>query len=799
MYHRLLFVLRLLIVLVFVLSSGALAQEQQAGNTTPAIGVQAQGSAIPPAQVVNDEGGPVVITGSVAYTNPFFTDGVAAPVIILEDQAGFVDRNRYFLMPPESQALGQITSDFYTSPFTYSLALPVEPQGSLRDVDNDGETDTGVQVFAVAYWENVFGDPFLEERDLQGGGWSTAYASTRVSEDPRTEYEIVGGKYVVYAPDDQQGFPSGFGADGKLFTEDDPIVLLPQGYTVVDLDADPFTFDRAREQVIDLIEPQGAALDDFSGMSYTEAFDAMIEKMRKEYAFTEYKGIDWDALSAAFRPRFEEAEANADVAAYQLALMEFTWAIPDGHVASSAFRSDLFAQQTDGGLGMAIRELDDGRVIVNYVLEGGPAAQAGIQLRAEILEINGKSIADAISETVPWSSPFSTEHVRRLQQLRYAIRFPVDAEVEVVYRNPGDAAPTTATLTTIAERESFRFSSFNVGLTGFELPVEYKVLDSGYGYVKIYSFIDNNLLTVQLWERMIQAFNQNSVPGVIIDMRQNGGGWSWLANDMAAYFFNEPHVLGNNAEYNEEVGDFYVDPRGEERFYLPAEEFRYSGEVAVLVGPSCASACEGFAYAMTIADRAAIVGHYPTAGLGGGVEDFVMPEGETVRFTVSRGLDANGEINIEGKGVAPTVKVPVNEETLFSAGDPILDAAIAYLDEALAVEVIDGGEIAIGDTVTLTLAPRQRVQYTLPVAEGDVISLYLRDESGQLDTVLRLYDMVGNLLLENDDLNDQTVNSGFEELEIPAGFDALVLEAATFEDASEGEFTLEVVDVKGGK
>ncbi|RME50496.1 MAG: hypothetical protein D6790_21130, partial [Caldilineae bacterium] len=110
----------------------------------PAVAL-AQDEAPPPAEIVNDEGGPVSITGVVTYTNPFFTLGVAEPLIILEDQAGFVDRNEHFLMPVESQTLGQITSDFYTSPFSYSLALPIEPQGTLRDVDHDGQEETGVQ------------------------------------------------------------------------------------------------------------------------------------------------------------------------------------------------------------------------------------------------------------------------------------------------------------------------------------------------------------------------------------------------------------------------------------------------------------------------------------------------------------------------------------------------------------------------------------------------------------------------------------------------------------------------------
>ncbi len=640
----------------------------------------AQSGDIPPALIVNDEGGPVSITGSVTYTNLFFTAGVSEPLIILEDQAGFVDRNRYFIIPVESQVLGQITSDFFQSPFTYSLTLPIEPKGSLRDVDQDDQTDTGVMIFAVAYWENIWGDPYLEERDLQGGGWSTAYASTRVDQNPAAEGEVRGGKYIVYAPDDQQGFPSGFGEDGKLFTADDPIVRLPQGYTLVDMDTDPFTFDRSRRPVVDLIEGEEAELDDFSGLSYAEAFDGMIEMMRREYAFTELKKVDWDALSAQFRPRFEEADRSGDAQTYYLALRDFIWAIPDGHhrVPLVGPLRSLFEQSISGGLGMAIRDLDDGRVVVNFLTPGGPAEEAGIQLRAEILALNGQPIGEAIRQTQPWSAPFSTKHTLRLQQLRYVIRFPLGQQVEVTFRNPG-GEPQTVTLTTVDETQSFNFSSFNVGLSGFEQPLEYRLLESGLGYVKIYSFLDDSRLTITLWERMIRAFNEAGVPGLIIDMRQNGGGSGFLANQMAAYFFNEPLAIGITGQYDRTRGDFYFDPRGLRRFILPPPELRYGGRVAVLIGPNCNSACEFFTYALTLQDRAAIVGQYPTAGMAGSQKAFVMPPGVVLQFSIGRTQDEQGNILIEGTGVVPTVLVPVNEDTLFSGGDPVLEAAVEHL------------------------------------------------------------------------------------------------------------------------
>jgi C-terminal processing protease CtpA/Prc len=605
---------------------------------------------------------------------------------------------------------------------------------------------------------------------------------------------VIGGTYLVYAPDDEQGFPSGFGDDGLLFTEDDPIVLLPQGYTVVNLDTAPFTFDRSAEPVIDLIEGEQAALEDFSDLGYTEAFDAMIEMFRTRYAFTEYKGLDWDAISAEFRPRFESAEADADVEAYTLALRDFTWAIPDGHVGGSfASLDDLFLAETDGGLGIAIRDLDDGRTVVNYLVADSPADAAGIELRAEILELDGRPIDDVVDETVPWSSPFSTDHVRRLQQLRYATRFPVGTEVEITYLNPGDAAPTSGTLTAVAERESFEASSFNVGLTGAELPVDFSLLDSGYGYVSIYSFLDNSLLSIQLWERMIRTLNDNGVPGLIIDMRLNGGGTGFLADQMAAYFFDEPLALGNTGFYDESLGEFYFDPATENRFILPPEDLRYHGPITILVGPNCNSACEFFSYDMTLDDRATVVGQYPTAGLGGAIEVFAMPEDELLQFTVGRAVDGKGDIHIEGTGVVPTVRVPVDEETLFSDGDPVLDAAIAALDETTAVEIVEGGAIDVGETVSGELAPNSRVQYTLKAAAGDDLTIFLRDDTGELDTYLRVYDDAGNLIAENDDEEPGTiVNSALENLVVPENM-TLVIEVATFEDTGEGAYTLEVV------
>ena len=751
-----------------------------------------------PAPILNDEGGTRAVYGEMSYTNPYLTDGVAEPLIILEDQAGFVDRDRDFTFSPESQVMGRLTSDFFASPVSYVLQLPFEPQGSLRDVDNDGEEDGGVQIFAVAFWTNIWGPPELEERDLGGGGWSTAYASTDTSNRSQTLNEVIGGQLLVYAPDDAQGFPSGYGEDGLLFTEDDPTVGLPAGYTLVSLDSDPFTFDRSAEPVVNLIEGEASEADDFSEMDYTAAFDAMLDKFRREYAFTEYKGIDWDAKRAEYRPRFEQAQADADPEAYEFALRDFAWSIPDSHVSVSfgpaVYRG--FREAIAGGVGIAIRELDDGRIVVNFLLEDSPAAAAGIELRAEILEINGQPAAEYVSETVAWSEPFSLEEQKRLQQLRYATRFPADSEVELSWRNPGAEEISNAGLPTSDERDSFDFSSFFQGRDRHRLPLEFEEIEgSDFTLVQIHSFSDNERLTIDLWERLIEELNYYAVPGLVIDMRSNGGGSGWLAQQMAAYFFNEPHVLGNSGFYDEDTEDFFFDPDTEDDFILPPEDLRYDGEVAVLVYSSCYSACEFFSYYMTVEDRAAIVGHTATAGAGGSVETFYMPDDMEVTFTVGRAVDADHNIHLEGIGVVPTLRVPVTEETLFSDGDPVLDAAIAWLNDALVIVPVDAGEIAVGDVIIDQILRSQRLRYTLTLPAGSVTDILLGSEDGDLDTLLNLYDASGETLLDsNDDID--LPGSGSALYGVEAGDEDLtvIVEVTTYNDGDEGEYILEIVD-----
>ncbi|GAB4579550.1 MAG: hypothetical protein Fur0022_22880 [Anaerolineales bacterium] len=127
---------------------------------------------------------PVFITGDIPYTSPFFVNTLNDPLVLLEDQAGFVARDFEFEFKLEGQVIGPVEV-LEDDSVVYSLALPAVPQGTFVDVDNDGQEDLGVQVFAVAYWSNTWGGPFLETRDA--GGWSGGHVSTVVDSERQGE------------------------------------------------------------------------------------------------------------------------------------------------------------------------------------------------------------------------------------------------------------------------------------------------------------------------------------------------------------------------------------------------------------------------------------------------------------------------------------------------------------------------------------------------------------------------------------------------------------------------------------
>jgi C-terminal processing protease CtpA/Prc len=617
----------------------------------------------------------VFISGSIPYTFPFFLDSISEPFVMLEDQSGFIERNINFQFNLSTQIIGpvEVHSD---DTLSYSLSLPAVPQGYFHDLDNDGAEEKGVQVFAIAYWSNTWGGAFVDERD--GTGWSGYYASTKT--DPERDYEITGGILLLWSPDKDQQFPTGFGDDGLLFTADDPAAPVPAGYSLVDLDQSPFRVYKESQPYLILNEGD-LALNDYSELGYVEAWEKFFEKASKEYPFTEEKSIDWNSLRAEFTARIQDVNSSAD---FYRALRDFTWRIPDGHVSVSQEDFSVFAQEAGGGFGLVLAELSDGKIIAAQVLPGKAAAAVGIQPGAEIVEWDNQPVRQALEAVIPYFGPYSTEQALRQGQLAFLPRAAgLLGNATVRFTNPGSQEPVEKKMRAEFEIDSLLQALPLLNPPRLGLPVEGSFLqDSGLGYLRITTFSDDYNLMAQVWDKYLETAIENEVPGLIIDLRVNPGGNAGLAGDFAGYFTDKTLEFGQSYYYNTISGEFKSTLSADT--IEPAPRF-YDGPIAVLVSPSCVSACEGFAYMLSLTRNATIIGHASTAGAYGevGRGQYKFAGGLSLQIPTGRTLDPDGGLIIEGQGVRMDVTVPVTLESALGQVDAVLEAAIQALKDKI--------------------------------------------------------------------------------------------------------------------
>jgi C-terminal processing protease CtpA/Prc len=618
-------------------------------------------------------GGPVLITGTFTYTNEFYPEGYAYEhAVSLIDVTGFVKRDEEWQMPVEAQTLGYVDMNYDTNTGNYRIELPIQPAGTFNDVDHDGQTDTGVQIYAVEYSPNWTGGPFYVKDDPYIG-WPSYLASLTV--DTENQDEVTGGRLLVWAPDDQQSFPTSFGPDGLLFTDDDPEGPLPAGYSVIDLDQQPFGILRDRQIDMTLYEPTDVAVKDYSSMSYTDAFNQMFDVISKEYAFNGISGKqpDWQALYDTIYPRIQQAEQNNDPYSYYLAMRDFSLSFKDGHVGLNG--GDMGTQYNrdniTGGYGFAIRELDDGTSVVVYILSGGPADQAGMKVGATLIAVDGVETAQAISQVKPFS-PQSTAYGLRYEQAIFLLRGAVGVQKQFTFANPGEAQQAVS-LTSIWEMDSLFATYMGGSYDENVLPVEYKVLPQNIGYIRMNSNSDDLNLAYHIFQRALDTFQNVGVSGLIIDLRRNFGG-SPLG--VAGYLYDQDITLGQLEYYSDKTGKF--EPEGDPQRVIPMTENYKFDKLVMLVDQFCYSACEIEAYGLSQVPGMVVMGESPTAGVEAETArgDFKLPAGMEITIPTGRFTLPDGSIFLEGTGVAPTVKIPVDRNSVLSTDDLVLQDAI---------------------------------------------------------------------------------------------------------------------------
>jgi carboxyl-terminal processing protease len=441
-----------------------------------------------------------------------------------------------------------------------------------------------------------------------------------------------------------------------------------------------------------IFSPLVPAPANYSRMSWSAAFDAMHAEVSREYPFGEWKGIDWKALHAEYAPRIAAAQASHDTRAYYLALRGYIYSVPDGHVWLEGDDLGSRKDAIGGGYGLNVIGLDDGRVIASQVQPDGPAARAGLEWGAEILEWNGQPIEAALDQvSTLWArgSP-ATAEAHRIEQYRFLVRAPVGDEARITFRNPGDAKARTVTLTATDDQlEMLQRTYLNPEFQPSQTPIRSKILPSGHGYIKI----DAEFSTRSGYDpeaamrQAVEEFKARQVPGVILDVRGNGGGADDWVPKIVGFFFSEPSHYEYRAYYTQGIDQYVVLPP----LTLSIEPLKphYAGPVIVLVDSETMSSGEGIPMSIQRLPQGQVMGFwgtYGSFGMSGG--ELYLPDGYTLHYPIGRSLDAEYQIQLDSDedlrgGVPPDIRVPWTEETVrktfVERQDVLLDSAIQFL------------------------------------------------------------------------------------------------------------------------
>ena len=263
------------------------------------------------------------------------------------------------------------------------------------------------------------------------------------------------------------------------------------------------------------------------------------------------------------------------------------------------------------GIGAYV-SMEEGNVTIVAPINGSPAESAGILAGDIILEVDGESVEG-----------------KSLDQVIFLVRGPADSEVVLTVRRPDVEEPVTVSI--IRDR--------------IEVPsVAWSAIPrTELAYVSISQFTFG--VDKELESALREITEANTYQGIILDLRNNPGGFLHQAIEANSHFLPEGDVIliEADAHYNQTVH--------RSRGWGYARQM----PLIVLINEGTASAGEITAGALKENDRAVLIGE-TTFGTGTVLNQFDLSDGSAILLGVTNWMTPDGNL-IKGQGIQPDIEV----------------------------------------------------------------------------------------------------------------------------------------------
>lgn len=267
------------------------------------------------------------------------------------------------------------------------------------------------------------------------------------------------------------------------------------------------------------------------------------------------------------------------------------------------------------GIGALVaQDSKTGKVYIVEAYEGGAAKEAGIVTGDCIVKVDGKSVEK-------------------------------DELEDVVDRMKGREGTTVEVEFYIAKSKTHQ--TFTMERRNVEVPsVEYQILEKDMGYIQISGFKET---TAKQFSDALDKLEEKNIKGLIIDLRDNGGGLLDSVVDMMGRMLPEKKEIVS-----------VKDKNGKGTTYYSENNKTFEKPLVVLVNENTASASEVFSGAVQDYKIGKLVG---TTTFGKGIVQTVMGlfDDSAIKLTTAKYYTPNGR-NIHKTGLEPDIEVELDEK-----------------------------------------------------------------------------------------------------------------------------------------
>ena len=290
------------------------------------------------------------------------------------------------------------------------------------------------------------------------------------------------------------------------------------------------------------------------------------------------------------------------------------------------------------GIGIYLAPNEDNEIEIVSPIEDTPADRAGLIAKDLIIGVNGDTVnADVMDEAIA-----------------------------TIKGEPG--TPVTLTIYRPSKKEKF---DVEIVREWIDIKVvKSRMLEDQIGYLRLTMFDESSAAE---FEKGLKALIAEGAKGVIVDLRQNPGGYLSQCVEIADMLLGDALIVYTESR-NGDDEEYFSDPE------------KYDTQLVILVDGGSASASEILTGALKDHEAATIVG---TTTFGKGVVQIVKPYNENTGFklTTSQYFTPDG-MNIHGIGIEPDVVIEMDEayyelESPTDADDNQLQKALEIMKTKL--------------------------------------------------------------------------------------------------------------------